>query len=128
MLSQAALEIYIKNGMFERHKEKMKATYFSRASCLISALENKQKECNQTFFQYTPIKNIAFHTYIELDNQISCKKVIHRLKKKSIIVDETTNNYLHSFHTRDSILKLNISNVEEEYIAEGISQIMKQIF
>lgn len=128
MLSQAALEIYIKNGMFERHKEKMKATYFSRANCLISALENKQKECNQTNFSYTPIKNIAFHTYIELNEQISCEKVIHRLKNKSIIVDGATNNYLRSFPARDSILKLNISNVEEEYIEEGISQIVKQIF
>lgn len=128
MLSQAALEIYIKNGMFERHKEKMKATYYSRANCLISALGKNQKECNQTNFSYTPIKNIAFHSYIELNEQISCDKVIQRLKRKSIIVDGTTNNYLRSFHTRDSILKLNISNVEEVYIEDGISQIMKQIF
>lgn len=128
MLSQAALEIYIKNGMFERHKEKMKATYFSRANCLILALENKQKEGIPTKFSYTPIKNIAFHTYIELNEQISCEKVVHRLKNKSIIVDGTTNNYLRTFHTRDPILKLNISNMEEKYIEEGISQIMKQIF
>ena len=128
MLSQAALEIYIKNGMFERHKEKMKATYYSRANCLISALEKNQKICNQTFFQYTPIKNIAFHTYIQLNKQIPCERVIQRLKRKSIIVDGTTNNYLRSFHEKDSILKLNISNVEEEYIEDGISQILEQIF
>ncbi|MFA9379372.1 MAG: PLP-dependent aminotransferase family protein, partial [Lachnotalea sp.] len=83
--------------------------------------------CNLTNFSYTPIKNIAFHTYIELNEQISCEKVIRWLKNKSIIVDGANNNYLLSFLVRDSILKLNISNVEEEYIEEGISQIMKQI-
>jgi DNA-binding transcriptional MocR family regulator len=128
MLSQAALEIYIKNGMFERHKEKMKTTYYARANCLISALGKKQKEYSQTFFPYTPIKNIVFHTYIELNKQISCEKVIHRLKNKSIIVDGANNNYLRSVLARDSILKLNISNVEEEYIDEGISQIVKYLF
>jgi len=128
MLSQAALEIYIKNGMFERHKEKMKATYFSRANSLILALENEQKEHNLANFSYAPVKNIAFHTYIELNEQISCDKVIHRLKDKSIIVDGVNNNYLHSFLERDSILKLNISNVEKEYIEAGISEIVKQIY
>ncbi len=128
MLSQAVLEIYIKNGMFERHKQKMNATYFSRANCLLSALENKQKECNQNNFSYTPIKNIAFHTYIELKEQLSCEKVIQRLKNKSIIIDGVNNNYLCSFPARDSILKLNISNVEEKSIEAGISQIVNQLF
>lgn len=128
MLSQAALEIYIKNGMFERHKEKMKATYYARANCLISALENKQKEQNPARFSYASVKNIAFHTYIELNEQISCEKVIHRLKNKSVLVDGVNNNYLRSFHARDSILKLNISNVEKEYIEDGVSEIVKQFF
>ncbi len=128
MLSQAALEIYIKNGMFERHKEQMKATYDLRTTCLISALESEQKKKYPNYFSYTPIKNIAFHTYIQLGEQISCEKVIHRLKNQSILVDGANTNYLRSFHDRDSILKLNISNVENENIEDGISMIVKQIF
>lgn len=128
MLSQAALEIYLKNGMFERHKEKLKTTYHSRGNCLISALKNEQKNSNPACFSYAPMKNIAFHTYIELNEQISCEEVIHRLKDKSIIVDGGNNNYLRSFLARDSILKLNISNVEKDYIEDGISEILKQIY
>lgn len=128
MLSQAALEIYIKSGMFERHKEKMKATYFSRSKCLVSALQNELNDCSQALYKYTPVQNICFHTYIELNKQISCETVINRLKRKLIVVDGINTNYLTSFPTRDSILKLNISNVEEKYIKDGISQIMKQIF
>lgn len=128
MFSQAALEIYIKNNMFERHKEKMKGIYHSRSNRLITVLEEKQKEYHPVFFQYTPTKNIAFHTYIELDEQISSEKVIQRLKRKSILVDGTKNNYLKAFHTKNTILKLNISNVEEKHIKEGIAQILKQIF
>jgi DNA-binding transcriptional MocR family regulator len=114
--------------MFERHKEKMKATYYARANCLISALEKEQRDRDPTNFSYSPVKNIAFHTYIELNEQISCEKVIHRLKDKSIIVDGVNNNYLRSFLARDSILKLNISNVEKEYIEDGVSKIVKLIY
>ena len=31
MISQAALEIYIKSGMFERHKNKIKSSYHDRS-------------------------------------------------------------------------------------------------
>lgn len=128
MLSQAALEIYIKSGMFEKHKEKMKTIYFSRAKCLAVALEENSNHSNQVLFKYTPIKDICIHTYIELNSQISCEKVINRLKRKSIIVDGANTNYLSSFPIKDSILKINVSNVSEEYIEEGISQIIKEIF
>ncbi|WML37574.1 PLP-dependent aminotransferase family protein [Clostridium sp. OS1-26] len=126
MLSQAALEIYIKSGMFERHKEKIKASYLLRAKCLTSLLEKKIDSCNH-IYKYSPLKNICIHTYIELDKEISCEKLINRLKKKSIIVDTADNNYLSSFPIKKSILKINVSNVAEDYIDEGINEIIQEI-
>lgn len=126
MLSQAALEIYIKSGMFERHKEKIKASYLLRAKCLTSLLEKKIDSCNH-IYKYSPLKNICVHTYIELDEKISCEKLINRLKKKSIIVSTADSNYLGSFPIKKSILKINVSNVAEDYIDEGITEIIQEI-
>ena len=44
MISQAALEIYIKSGMFERHKNKIKSSYNNRSKKLAEALERMQSE------------------------------------------------------------------------------------
>ncbi|MTK13097.1 MAG: PLP-dependent aminotransferase family protein [Clostridiaceae bacterium] len=126
MLSQAALEIYIKSGMFERHKEKIKASYLLRAKSLTSLLEKKIDSCNH-IYKYSPLKNICVHTYIELDKKISCEKLINRLKKKSIIVDTADSNYLDLFPIKKSILKINVSNVAEDYIDEGINEIIQEI-
>ncbi len=83
---------------------------------------------SQCLFKYTPTKNICVHTYIELNSQISCEKVINRLKRKSIIIDGANNNYLSSFPKKDSIININVSNVSEEHIEEGISQILKEVY
>ncbi|MCS4467995.1 PLP-dependent aminotransferase family protein [Clostridium botulinum] len=43
MLSQGALEIYIKSGMFQRHKQKIRTSYSLRSKCLDSILQNNIK-------------------------------------------------------------------------------------
>lgn len=126
MLSQAALEIYIKSGMFERHKEKIKASYLLRAKCLASSLKEKVDEYSN-IYQYNPQENICTHTYIKLDKKISSEKLIDRLKKKSIMLDNGDKNYLDSFKDKESILKINVSNVNENYIDKGITDIIQEI-
>ncbi len=125
MLSQAALEIYIKSGMFQRHKEKIKSSYSLRAKYLNYSLEKQLKSCSD-IFQYKAIKNPCVHTYITLDNRISSEKLIKRLKKKSIIVAAEEGHYL-DFFPKETLLKLNVSNVREDYIDKGISDIIQDI-
>ena len=43
MISQAALEIYIKSGMFERHKSKINSSYYNRSIKLAETLEKSAK-------------------------------------------------------------------------------------
>lgn len=125
MLSQGALEIYIKSGMFQRHKQKIKASYSLRSKCLVSILQ-KQYEVYSDIFQYKPIKNPCIHTYITLDQKINRERIIDRLKKKSIIVDTEYGHYLSTFK-REKILKLNVTNVREDYIEKGILDIIREI-
>lgn len=125
MLSQAALEIYIKSGMFDRHKEKIKSSYSLRTKHLKNSLEKQFKNCGG-IFEYKSVKNPCVHTYITLDNRISSEKLINRLKKKSIIVATEEGHYL-DFFPKERMLKLNVSNVREDYIDKGVSDIIEEI-
>ena len=125
MLSQGALEIYIKSGMFRRHKQKIKASYSLRSKCLASILQ-KQYEVYSDIFQYNPIKNPCIHTYITLDEKINRERLIDRLKKKSIMVATEDGHYLSTFK-REKILKLNVTNVREDYIEKGILDIIQEL-
>ncbi|HCQ88931.1 MAG TPA: GntR family transcriptional regulator, partial [Clostridium sp.] len=125
MLSQAALEIYIKSGMFDRHKEKIKSSYSLRARYLNNSLEKQFKSCD-SIFEYKSVKNPCVHTYITIDNRISSEKLINRLKKKSIIVAAEEGHYLDLF-PKERMLKLNVSNIREDYIDKGVSDIIEEI-
>lgn len=125
MLSQAALEIYIKSGMFQRHKQKIKDSYSLRSKCLASTLE-KQYEAYSDVFKYETIKNPSIHTYITFNEKINRERLISRLKKKSIMVATEQGHYLSSF-PREKMLKLNATNVKEEHIEKGISQIIQEL-
>ena len=53
MISQAALEIYIKSGMFDRHKNKIKSSYNNRSKKLAETLVEKvQNDENPRLFKY----------------------------------------------------------------------------
>lgn len=131
MLFQEALQIYIKNGMFKRNKEKIRSSHVSRAKILKSALEKNIKEIDveeeQRYYNCNFFKNQCLHTYIELDKQISSEKIINKLKKKDIIVSTADKSYLESFKEKELLLKINVSNVSEEHIDEGIFEIIKAI-
>ncbi|MHB9927044.1 PLP-dependent aminotransferase family protein [Clostridium botulinum] len=125
MLSQGALEIYIKSGMFQRHKQKIRTSYSLRSKCLASILQ-KQYKIYSDVFQYNPIKNPCIHTYITFNGKINRERLIDRLKKKSIIVATERGHYLSTF-SREKILKLNVTNVSEDYIEEGLLDIIQEI-
>ncbi|MDF2719596.1 MAG: ydcR [Paenibacillus sp.] len=112
MLSQAALEVYLKSGMFERHKHKI------RDSC---ASRNGGEA-----FRFIPARSPAVHTHILLDAKISVPRLAARLKKRSIIVEPIDKHYLTDF-PKEPILKLNVSGVKESDIEVGIDTIMEEI-
>ena len=130
-LFQEALQIYIKNGMFKRNKEKIRNSHVARAKILKTSLEKYMNERNidkeKEYYKYNILKNQCLHTYIELDELISSEKIISKLKKNDIIVATANKNYLESFKDKELLLKINVSNVSEEYIDKGISEIIKAI-
>ncbi|TMV47896.1 PLP-dependent aminotransferase family protein [Paenibacillus mesophilus] len=125
MLSQAALEIYMKSGMFERHKQKIRDSCTSRSRLLASALLRHAGQGRETF-RYTPARSPAVHTHIVLSGNVSVPRLAARLKKRVIIVEPIDKHYLTDY-PKEPILKLNVSNVKESDIEGGIDAIMEEL-
>ncbi|MCI0765844.1 PLP-dependent aminotransferase family protein [Bacillus sp. TL12] len=124
MISQAALEIYIKSGMFERHKQKIQLSYYTRSKALSEVLEEAYKE-NQHLFCKTE-SNIGIHTCLSLHKNIMTETLIKNLRQNQIFIETVDKNYLSSFH-KEKLLKLNVSNVKEEKIGIGIHRVIEEM-
>lgn len=113
MLSQAALEIYLKSGMFERHRARMQATYRARSKQLVACLKNDQGAYE--LGEEEP----ATHTHIRVDRSIPMNQLIQQLKKASVMVQPIDRHFI-STYQKEPILQLNIWHVKEEEIARGV--------
>ncbi|KQL45741.1 GntR family transcriptional regulator [Brevibacillus choshinensis] len=122
MLSQAALEIYLKSGMFDRHKQKIRSSYERRSRVLADSLQREQADATD-LFSYQEMKYPGIHTHLVLNERLSVSRLIPLLKKQSIVVESIDKHYLYAF-PRENILKLNASTTKEEVIEQGIKQLV----
>ncbi|QYR21833.1 PLP-dependent aminotransferase family protein [Paenibacillus sp. sptzw28] len=125
MLSQAALEIYIKSGMFERHKQKIRTSYARKSKLLADALQ-QHIEQDGGIPAFDRLKNPYIHTHIVLDPKISVSSLASQLRQRSVLVDPAGKNYL-AGHPQKKFLKLNASNVDEDNIEPGIRVIAEEL-
>lgn len=123
ILSQAALEIYIKSGMFEKHRKKMRYSYSQRAKKLHDSLQ-KYYTINNGIEMYQNHGNCCIHTCLELSTKINIKNIIKESGKNSILISDTSSNYLQDFDDKKNYIKLNTSNVPHEYIENGVKDIV----
>ena len=115
MISQAALELYLKSGMFKRYQKVVSEAYTQRANIL-------QQSITKYLPDYQASAEICMHSHIVLPRKINTNKLIQYLKLEEIYIDTIDRNYLNGFY-RERILKLNVSNVEDYKIEKGIQKI-----
>ena len=125
MISQAALEIYIKSGMFERHKSKINSSYYNRSIKLAETLEKVQNE-DPSLFTYNRQNTFGIHTCLEMQKNTVTETLIQKLGGRQISVDTIDKNYMRNF-PKEKLLKLNVSNVKEDKIEEGIRKVIEEI-
>ncbi|WP_155593347.1 PLP-dependent aminotransferase family protein [Lysinibacillus cavernae] len=119
MISQAALELYLKSGMFERYQKKVSEAYAIRANRLQQAITTHLAE-------YQASTEVCMHSHIILPKQVNINKLIQHLTQRNIFLDTIYRNYLDEFYY-ERILKLNVSNVEESKIDTGIKEIAQAL-
>jgi DNA-binding transcriptional MocR family regulator len=122
MLSQGALEIYLKSGMFERHKQQICSSYGRRAAILADTLQ-RYSELRPSVLSFYRAKQPCIHTHIVVNSQIPMSQLILKLSKHSIVLESIDKHYLPSFH-KEPILKLNVSTVKEEDIEQAVGRVV----
>ena len=115
MISQAALYLYLKNGMFEHNKIKVRDIYQARAKILHQSIQDH-------LFMYKSSDEIVMHSHILLPKRVNLPSFISKLHKDGILLDSVNRNYLDNFYN-ERILKLNVSNVDVQRIDEGIRKV-----
>ncbi|MGP7815947.1 aminotransferase-like domain-containing protein [Niallia sp. 01092] len=125
MISQAALEIYIKSGMFERHKNKVNLSYLERANMLYQSLE-KYAANHLEHGTFLRPASICMMAHLILPKTVNVPQLIKNLRSQQIQLDTIDRNYLKGVH-QEKIMKLNVSNVEVAKIEEGVRLILKEM-
>lgn len=124
LLAQGALEIYLKSGMFERHRQMIRDSYARRARRLAEALREEADRCKGAF-RYPDSKHPAILTHLALDERISVPQAIQRLSKQ-LALDRIDKHYLPGMADRH-LLKLSATKVREEEIETGIRLIGEEL-
>lgn len=122
ILSQAALEIYIQSGMFERHRHKIVSTYRDRMLLLNRALN----AFNDTESVHHAPDCAGVHTRIVLPERLHVPTLLKRLNQKKIILKDIDHSFIATFD-KLPILKLSITRVEADQIEEGIRILFEEI-
>ncbi|MCY6370718.1 PLP-dependent aminotransferase family protein [Clostridium ganghwense] len=121
ILSQGALEIYIKSGMFNAHMKKLRKVYSERMRYLNELTKNLH---NSNIKWYVP--NSGFFASFEITNSVSTKDIIKRLYTKNILLSDTKKFCLKDY-TNEKLIRLSISRVSNNEINRGLSIILKEI-
>lgn len=123
LLSQAALEVYIKNGMYQRHKHKIGSLYASRLGVLQEALERYNKP---GLLEVPEIRSGIYTPFI-LSPTVNLEHLMKRLAKRNISVVSGKAFYLTNYLERDKFLRISISQSQPEQIDEGVKAIVEEV-
>ena len=117
VLTQGALEIYLKSGMFKTHIQRMRSIYKRKAALLQKAYQEQLPPSAAYSGSHS-----GFYSTIRLPSPLKAETFIEHLKKEDVYVDSAKRMYLPEFE-QDSVIRLSVSQVEEEWIGIGVQKI-----
>lgn len=121
ILSQGALEIYLKNGMFDIHKKEVTKLYSDRMICLkgiISSLSNNKIKWN--------VPKSGYFACIYAENNLLYNKIVSSLKSKNIELLDTSSCFLKEYKN-NNYFRISISRTNENKIKKGIPIVLDTI-
>lgn len=121
ILSQGALEIYIRSGMFDENMKKFRRVYTERMDYL-----NRMTEDLENSKVKWHIPNSGFFASLELSCDVNRKFLIERLKEKNVLMSDPSSFYLKGYNG-SGLMRLSVSSVSKEEIKKGIYAFMDEI-
>ncbi|WP_127529930.1 aminotransferase-like domain-containing protein [Paenibacillus kobensis] len=122
LLSQAALEVYLKNGMYERHKHKISSLYALR----MRALNESVERYNEAGSVEVPRIGSGIHTQFKIKPTVNMEQLIKRLAERDIKVVSGNAFYISGYLEREKFLRISISQTQPVQIDEGVKAIIEE--
>ncbi|GGF90117.1 GntR family transcriptional regulator [Paenibacillus albidus] len=123
LLSQAALDVYIKNGMYERHKHKIRELYAARMMAFNEAL----KRYNEAGLIAAPQITSGIYIPLLLPQTVNLEQLLKRLEQRNIRVVSGKGFYLSDYLEREKFLKISISRARPGQIDAGVKAIVQEV-
>ncbi|MBU3109582.1 PLP-dependent aminotransferase family protein [Clostridium gasigenes] len=121
ILSQGALEIYIKNGMFDDHMKQLVSLYNSRMRCLKDTL----LKYKHPRIQYN-IPESGYFACIYVNGSLNYDKIFDSLNRKNIKMFNTSECFLKEYKCHN-YFRITISEVNETQIIKNIPIVLDVI-
>lgn len=121
ILSQGALEIYLKNGMFDIHKKEVINLYSDRMICL--------KDTLSTFITSKIKWNVPQSGYfgcLYAENNLEYNKIVNSLRAENIELFDTSLCFLKEYRNHN-YFRISISRTNEDKIKKGVPIILNTI-
>ncbi|WP_027085785.1 hypothetical protein [Cohnella panacarvi] len=122
-LAIIALDIYIKNGMYERHREKIYRQYESRIEILHDAV---RKYNDAELLEVADVRSGVFIPF-KVPRTVKLERVVDRLRERGILVASGKLFYLSDYLRREKFLRIGISRARPEQIHEGVSAVIEEV-
>lgn len=123
LLSQAALEVYIKNGMYGHHRHKIKAMYAKKIRAVYEALGRHNTEG----IIEASADSSGIYIQFKLPLTVNLERLVKRLAERKIQVVPGNGFYLPGYQARDKFLRISISRAGLTQIDEGIRVIVQEV-
>ncbi len=114
LLSQASLDVYLRNKMYDKHMSRMIRLYKQRARLMRTVLSELHVKGS---FDINP-ESAIIHTCLNIGKHIS----IAKLERNNIKVADTKRYYYLWNRNINNYLLVNVSNMAEDQIREGIKK------
>lgn len=114
ILPQGALELYIKNGMFNQSKTILRNTYKERMKYLKSICSNFNPDILKA-----NIPDTGFFLSLEASKKIKFDRIIDDLASNKVIIKDTRESFIYENEIR--LMKISVSRTNKVQIKEGMN-------
>lgn len=123
LLSQAALEVYIKNGMYERHKHKISAQYAERMQALNEAVQRHDDAAKME----VPSIQAGIYMQVKLPPTVNLDQLEKRLAARQVFIKTGKGYYLSNVREREKFVRISVSRVTLEQIDRGVRILAEEV-
>lgn len=121
VLSQGALEIYIKNGMFKANRKRLRKVYENR----MKTLKNEILKCKPSNVMLH-LPDTGFYGYLEFLKPINMMNLMNKCSKSDIHIKNMEGEYLKDYFNNE-ILSISVASCKSEDIKIGVKKLLSVI-